>query len=220
MEVVNLFKHYVLHSEAKKHNSEAKKHKNEVKNHENEVSDAENFEVSGVFSDTREVLSNSVFVALRGAQMDGHKFIAQAIEKGARALVVEDLSAIPNSYQGRVYLVLNARRALSDLAARFYDHPSLKLRCIGVTGTNGKSSTVLLLEHLLNAVQVSTGVIGTIDHHYLNHRWSTGMTTPGPMHLQHRLKEFLDLGAKAVAMEVSSHGLEQNRVDHIAFQTV
>lgn len=199
MDVVNLFQHYILSLPP--------------------LND-ENFEVNGIYSEAKEVQQNSVYVAVRGTRGDGHQHIPLAIAKGASVLVVENTQSVPSGFSGRVYLVLNARRALSDLAARFYDHPSLRLRCVGVTGTNGKSSTVLLLEHLLSSAQIPTGVIGTIDHHFERHRWETALTTPGPLLLQSRLSDFACLGAKAVAIEISSHALEQNRVDHLALQTV
>lgn len=177
-------------------------------------------EVTGLFFDARQVQQGSVFVAIKGTQADGHKYIGDAIKAGAIALVVEDKSAVPVDYQGHVSVVPDSRQMLDLLAARFYDYPSQKLFCFGVTGTNGKTSITYLLEHILNARGKSTGVIGTVNHRAGHKTWENQGTTPDPVTLQSRLNDFIKEGAIAAALEVTSHALDQRRADSVHFNTV
>lgn len=177
-------------------------------------------EVLGLTSDSREVLEGYVFVAVKGTSSDGHDFIAKAIEQGALAIIhSHGYAGLPVKPSREVCLVAvkEPRLAQEQLARRFYGDPSQRMLCIGVTGTNGKTSTTYLLEHLFNEGGVPLGVIGTIDHHYDTHVWETGLTTPGPILLQKRLSEMKAAGAQGVAMEVSSHALDQFRVDGVQF---
>lgn len=177
-------------------------------------------EVSGIFFDARQVQPNGVFVAIPGNKNDGHDYIPQAIEAGAIALVVENKSKIPESYPGVVLIVPSSRHMLDLLAARFYSYPSEQLFCLGVTGTNGKTSITYMLEHILNNNARRTGVMGTVNHRVANTVWDSQMTTPDPVTLQGRLRDFIDEGAVAAVMEVSSHALDQKRADSVHFNTV
>lgn len=177
-------------------------------------------EVTGIFNDARLVEPGSVFVAIRGAKLDGHTFIPDAIAKGAAALVVEDRALVPADYAGVVLQVPNSREVLDILASRFYWDPGQELFCVGVTGTNGKTSVTYMTEAILNHGRIPTGVIGTVNHHLGGKVWPSEMTTPDPVFLQRRLREFRSEGAMAVAMEVSSHALDQKRVDSVPFNTV
>ena len=177
-------------------------------------------EVVGIFNDARLVVPGSVFVAIRGSKLDGHKFIPDAIARGAIALVVEDRGLIPADFRGFILQVPSSREALDILASQFYGDPGQELFCVGVTGTNGKTSVTYMVEGILNSANIPTGVIGTVNHHLLDKVWPSDMTTPDPIFLQKRLREFKDAGAKAVAMEVSSHALDQKRVDSVPFNTV
>ncbi|WII72818.1 UDP-N-acetylmuramoyl-L-alanyl-D-glutamate--2,6-diaminopimelate ligase [Bdellovibrio sp. 22V] len=177
-------------------------------------------EVSGIFNDARLVTPGSVFVAIRGSKLDGHSFIKDAIAKGAGVLVVEDRASVPVEYRGFVLQVPNTREVLDLLASRFYWDPGQELFCVGVTGTNGKTSVTYMTEAILNKGQIPTGVIGTVNHHLGEQVWPSEMTTPDPIFLQKRLREFRAAGAMAVAMEVSSHALDQKRVDSVPFNTV
>lgn len=174
-------------------------------------------EVLGIYNDARQVQAQTIFVAIRGNTVDGHSFIPQAIQNGALCLVVESEDMIPASYVGARVVVANSRVALDKLAATFYGFPADQLFCVGVTGTNGKTSVSYLTEAVLNFGGKLTGVIGTVNHHVGSKIWDSNMTTPDPLFLQKRLKEFIDCGAKAVVLEVSSHALDQNRVDSIPF---
>jgi UDP-N-acetylmuramoyl-L-alanyl-D-glutamate--2,6-diaminopimelate ligase len=177
-------------------------------------------EVTGIFSDARQVIPDSVFIAIQGTQADGHQFIPDAIAKGAIALIVERPSVVPADYPGIVLHFPRTREILDILAGRFYLYPGQELFCVGVTGTNGKTSTTYMIENIFNRAYIPTGVIGTINHHLGETVWPSAMTTPDPVALQKRLREFRDAGAQAVAMEVSSHALDQHRVDSVPFNTV
>lgn len=177
-------------------------------------------DVAGIFFDARLVKPGSVFVAIRGNEKDGHDFISQAITNGALALVVENKSKVPEAFKNLVVEVNDSRQTLDILAARFYQLPSQNLFCFGVTGTNGKTSITYILEYILNHTQKLTGVIGTVNHRVGNKSWPSTMTTPDPVTLQSRLKEFVDEGAFAAALEVTSHALEQKRTDSVQFNTV
>ncbi len=177
-------------------------------------------EISGITQNTRNVVANSLYVAIRGEKKDGHDYLKDAVEKGAKVLVVEDKSKVPNGFSGTVIQVKNSRETLDHIAGAFYKNPGGELFCIGITGTNGKSSITYLIESILDQAQKKTGVIGTIDHHLGNQVWKTEMTTPDPLQLQKRLREFCDLGANVAAIEVSSHALTQYRVESVPFDCV
>lgn len=179
-----------------------------------------NRDMSGIYFDARSVVPDSIFVAVTGTKTDGHQYIQQAIENGAIGLVVEKIDLVPNYFQGAVYLAKNSREVLDVIASRFYHNPSEKLFMFGVTGTNGKTSITYLLEHILNSSNKRVGVMGTVNHRIGDHIWESQMTTPDPVTLQLRLKDFLEYKAYAAALEVSSHALDQNRVDSVHFNTV
>ncbi len=164
-------------------------------------------------SDSRKVEPGTIYIAIRGHSGDGHDYIPQAIQAGAIALVVEDPSAIPKDYKGAVVEVLDSRISLQSLSQCFFGAPGDSLTGVAVTGTNGKTSCTYILEHLFNQLGQDCGVIGTIDHHLGSKKWKTQLTTPDPITLQRRLKDFADQGAKSFVIEASSHALYQNRID-------
>lgn len=174
-------------------------------------------EVTALCIDSRRVEPGAVFFAIKGHSRDGHDGIPEAIDKGAVAIVCSDLAKIPNTFNGLVLNVQDVRVILSTLAARFFEMPSQALFCVGVTGTNGKTSIAYLTEHLLNQNGKATAVMGTINHHFLEKIWATEMTTPNPIELQKRFAEFKQAGAQAVVLEVSSHALDQKRADGVLF---
>ena len=176
-------------------------------------------EVSSIDFDSRSVKKDSLFVAIRGSDDDGHRFLQAAAGAGACALVVEDKRTVPDDVT--CVVVRDARAALGRLAAAFYDEPSKDLFIVGVTGTNGKTTTALMVEAILTEIGLPTGVIGTIDHHLkvqgTVRTWPTEMTTPNPVEFQRRLREFATAGARAAAIEATSHALDQRRVDDVSF---
>ncbi len=171
-----------------------------------------NFQPTALVSDSREVSKGSIFVAVRGTQVDGHQFLNSVATKEPSALVVESLSNVPASYKGAVFLVLDTRMILPVLAERFYQAPATNLSSLAVTGTNGKTSVTYIVEHLLNKQQQDCGVIGTIDHHIRQKKWSTHLTSPDPITFQKRLHDFVEEGAKSFIVEASSHALKQKRI--------
>lgn len=177
-------------------------------------------EVLGITSDARQVQPGFVFVAIQGVKADGHQYIPDALKAGAIALVVSDMSKVPSQTDASVVQVPKPREVLDLLASRFYADPGQELFCVGVTGTNGKTSITYMIESILSSARVPTGVVGTIDHHLGNQVWPSTMTTPEPVALQKRLREFRDAGARAVAMEISSHALDQFRADSVPFNAV
>ena len=172
-------------------------------------------EIEGLAYDSRRVERGFVFVAIRGEQEDGHDYVGDAIERGARAVVLEDenrrIGGIPT------VVVPNSRKALGALSATFFHNPSTKLTLVGITGTNGKTTTAYLAESILKGAGFRTGVIGTIDYHFegTSHRATT--TTPESYDLQRMLKDMLEGGVSHVIMEVSSHALHQHRTEGCHF---
>lgn len=173
-------------------------------------------EISHITNDSREVSPGSLFVAVKGASSDGHQFIDKALAQGASAVVVQKGHGQANTTVPLIE-VDDTRTAQDFLARKFYGDPSQRLLCIGVTGTNGKTSTTYILEQILSNARIQIGIIGTINHHLGNHVWPTEHTTPEPITLQKRLAEMKAEGAQAIAMEVSSHALQQGRVRGLQF---
>ncbi len=172
-----------------------------------------NLQAKSLCTDSRQVEFGSLFIAIRGHSGDGHDYLEQVAKMGASALVVEDRNNVPDDYPGAVVEVLDSRLSLQTLSQIFYGSPGEVLLGIGVTGTNGKTSSCYILEYLLNDLGYECGVIGTIDHHLKSKVWDTQLTTPDPVTLQRRLRDFLDLGAKSFVIEASSHALFQNRIN-------
>jgi UDP-N-acetylmuramoyl-L-alanyl-D-glutamate--2,6-diaminopimelate ligase len=172
--------------------------------------------VRGLTDDSRRVIAGGCFVAVRGLHSDGHHFIPQAVERGARAVVAEPPDPMPGEAVGRI-LVPDTRRALPRLADAYFGHPSRALTVVGITGTNGKTTTSYLCEALLRARGLDTGLVGTIQYVVRGRARDAGQTTPEALELQGLLAEMVAAGVGGVAMEVSSHALALHRVDGVAF---
>ena len=175
----------------------------------------ENLVVTGVAYHSGEVEPGGVFVALKGVRTDGHRFIYEAIRRGAAAIVTEQELEAPAGVT--VVRVAQARRALAHLSAAFYGHPSRELTLVGITGTNGKTSTAYLLEAILSRAGHNVGVLGTINYRAGQKTWPAPVTTPESLDLQRLLRAMRSEGVSHVCMEVSSHALDLNRVDRSAF---
>ncbi len=170
-------------------------------------------EIERICYDSRQASPNCLFVAVPGAKTDGHRYIAQAVSKGARAVVVQEGGeGLVSSLECTWIVVADSRRALAELAGNFYGSPSLKMGLIGVTGTNGKTTLTYLLESILTAWGANVGVIGTVDYRYRGRSSPAGLTTPESPELQALFSQMLAEKVDWVAMEVSSHALEMNRV--------
>jgi UDP-N-acetylmuramoyl-L-alanyl-D-glutamate--2,6-diaminopimelate ligase len=172
--------------------------------------------IRGLTDDSRRVVAGGCFVAVRGLRADGRRFIPQAVERGARAVVAEPPDPLPGETVGRI-LVPDTRRALPQLAGAYFGHPSRALTVVGITGTNGKTTTSYLCEALLRARGLATGVIGTIQYVVRDRVRGASQTTPDAIELQGLLAEMVAAGVGGVAMEVSSHALALRRVDGIGF---
>jgi UDP-N-acetylmuramoyl-L-alanyl-D-glutamate--2,6-diaminopimelate ligase len=173
--------------------------------------------VSSVEIDSRAVTKGALFVAVRGERSDGHDFVPQAIANGAVAVVVESAHVLAPPAGVTVVHVPDTRRALSSIAAAFYGDPSHALDVVGVTGTNGKTTTTRMIAAILDAAGRPCGVIGTVGAQLGERSWTLENTTPLPPELHALLADMRDDGAKAVAMEVSSHALALDRVEDVRF---
>lgn len=165
--------------------------------------------------DSRHVQKNDVFVALSGETFDGHQFIQEALSKGVAAVLAER-SEIKDD---RIIVIPNLRHELGIIASRCFHDPSKNLKVIGVTGTNGKSSVTQYCAQALKQCGETCGVIGTLGYGFLPNLEPLANTTPDALMLQSILAQMRDQGANSVAMEVSSHGLHQERVSGIHFDT-
>lgn len=174
--------------------------------------------VTSLEIDSRRVVIGALFVALRGQHADGHAFVDQALTRGAAVIVLEMGASVPQRPNVTYLYVPNARRALSAIAAAFYGDPSRELDVIGVTGTNGKTTTTRMIAAVLEAGGISCGIIGTVGAELGERRWPLEHTTPQPPELHAILAEMRGAGARAVALEVSSHALALERVEDVHFR--
>ena len=176
--------------------------------------------IRGLAYDSRGVVAGDLFFALRGADADGHDYLRQALDLGAVALVTE---ALPQGFDRRgrpVAIVPDSRRALAPISTHFFGRPGDELTLIGVTGTNGKTSTTYLLESMLARAGGNPGLIGTVEVRYAGERRASLNTTPESVELQRTLRAMRTRDVDSVAIEVSSHGLELGRVDGCRFDVV
>jgi UDP-N-acetylmuramoyl-L-alanyl-D-glutamate--2,6-diaminopimelate ligase len=174
-------------------------------------------EITGLTADTRKLEPGMLFCAVRGTTQDGHAFVAAAGERGAAAALVEQ----PQPGLPPQVVVRDGRRAAALAAELWYDRPAARLDLIGVTGTNGKTTSVVLLQHVLSALEptAAIGTLGATDPAGAPVPSEAGaLTTPGPIELQATLAALVSRGARAAAMEVSSHSLDQGRVDGLRFR--
>lgn len=172
--------------------------------------------IANIVFDSRKVVENSLFVAVRGTQVDGHKFIDKAEAQGAIAVVCEDL---PDALDADVvYIVVSdAAQVLGEVVANFYDNPSQKLKLVGVTGTNGKTTVATLLFDLFTGLGFKCGLISTVEYRVAGKILPSTHTTPDPIALQSLLNDMITEGCEFAFMEVSSHAVEQKRIAGLHF---
>lgn len=171
-------------------------------------------EIGGICEDSRILQAGDLFIARAGKTSDGARFIAQAIERGAAAVIASAMAADCPVTQVIVHDPAAITPALAHL---FYGHPSKSIQSVAVTGTNGKTTTTYVLRHVLNKLNIRCGLIGTVETDDGKNRREAAMTTPGAVELARLLAAIRDNGCKACAMETSSHALDQGRVDGVRF---
>lgn len=178
-------------------------------------------DVSSIEYDSRKVKKNSVFVAIKGYKTDGHLFVMDAINKGAVAVVVEEDSNIPDEIFIHAdiakVVVHNSRIALAELSKGFYKDPTSKLKLIGITGTNGKTTTAFIIKNIFETAGIKTGLIGTIANYIGAEKIDSKLTTPESNDLNNFFLQMINSGCKNAVMEVSSHSLVLNRVYGLNF---
>jgi UDP-N-acetylmuramoyl-L-alanyl-D-glutamate--2,6-diaminopimelate ligase len=173
-------------------------------------------DITGISEDSRRIGPGMLFVAVRGTTDDGHRYLADALTRGAAAIVSEAIDHVPPAAHIRV---ASSRAALADLAARFAGHPAHELSLIGFTGTFGKTSTSAILGELLAAGGTKAGILGSLGARYGDFREpGNGLTTPAPVELHGALRRLRNAGADTVIMEVTSHALRLGRVDGLTFR--
>ena len=166
-------------------------------------------EIKGLTNDSRAVKKGDLFVAVKGSSQDGHRYLAHAVQRGAHVLVVENVDRV---FRGvTVVRVPDTRAVLFELAARFYSYPAKDITLIGITGTNGKTTTSYILESMLKEAGREVGLIGSVSYRFEGKSLSSSLTTPESTDLMRIMREMRDAGVSDIIAEVSSHSLDQGR---------
>ncbi len=176
-------------------------------------------EITGLTSDSRKVVNHGVFVAIVGANSDGHHYLDSVIEKNAAAVIVQRGSKLPENISDNVTVIVtdNTRLALAYAAAAYYGYPAKQLFTIGITGTKGKTTTTYMIKNVLEACGIKTGLIGTIETIIGDEVTPASNTTPESIKIHETFAKMVEKGIKAVVMEVSSQGLKLDRTAGIEF---
>ena len=175
-----------------------------------------NIEISDVQFDSRKIQKKGLFIAIKGTISDGHQYIQNSIKEGAIAIIVEQLPSQLNDNITYVQ-VANSYNALGVIAANFYNNPSERIKLVGVTGTNGKTTIVSLLHQLFTLLNNKVGMLSTIENKILDKVIPSTHTTPDPLQINYLLNEMIKKGCEYCFMEVSSHALAQGRVNSLHF---
>jgi UDP-N-acetylmuramoyl-L-alanyl-D-glutamate--2,6-diaminopimelate ligase len=172
-------------------------------------------EITGITYDSRRVMPGNLFVAVRGERTDGHRFVDAAIDRGALAVVLEGDA----SFRQRVtrIKVRDARRSMAQASAQFYNHPSENLKVVGITGTNGKTTTAFMVRGIMEVAGLPCGLLGTVQYQIGQRVIPASRTTPESVEIQEMMSQMLRAGCGGVSMEVSSHALDQSRVAEVDF---
>ncbi|UMZ75244.1 Mur ligase family protein [Natranaerofaba carboxydovora] len=173
--------------------------------------------ITGITNDSRKVKNGDLFVAYKGINEDGHKYINQAIENGAKAIITEKQKNELKDSQVPYLKVKDGRKALAKASAALYEYPSNKMFVTGITGTNGKTSSTFLIDYLLNCDNKSSGLLGTVYNKFKDKKVNSSLTTPTAPELQESLYNMYKDNIDYVTMEVSSHSLKEKRVNEIDF---
>ncbi len=167
--------------------------------------------------DSRLISDGDMYIAISGVNVDGHSFISEAIQNGANCIVCEKTPE--NKTDGVVYVnVKSSRKALAIISSNYFDNPSSKLNLVGVTGTNGKTTIATLLFDLYTALEIKSGLISTVKISYDNKNFQANQTTPDSLSINRFLSEMVNSNVRYCFMEVSSHGIDQNRTEGLVFK--
>ena len=174
-----------------------------------QVAGNDDVEISGINIDSRKIAAGHLFVAMKGTQVDGHQFIGKAIGQGAVAVLCEDL---PADMSGATYVqVASTEDAVGKVATLFYGDPSSKMKLVGVTGTNGKTTIATLLYNLFRKLGYRCGLLSTVCNYIEDEAVPASHTTPDPIELNHLLARMVDAGCQYAFMECSSHAIHPSR---------
>ena len=179
------------------------------------ISGNKNLEIEQIVFDSRKAGVNTLFVAIRGSQVDGHKFVDQVIENGCQCIVVEENISVPNGVT--VILVKNTSESLGLMASSFYNNPSEKLKIVGITGTNGKTTTATLLHRVFSVLGYKVGLLSTVVNKIGEEEIPSTHTTPDPISLNALIAKMVDQQCEFCFMEVSSHSVVQHRIYGLSF---
>ena len=175
-----------------------------------------NIEVAGITHDSRNVQPGDIFAAFKGERVDGTRFVSGAKDAGAVAVLCEDALDVELPQ----LVISDARGRLGEVAAACFNYPGRALNLIGITGTNGKTTITYLVESILKHAKMDCGVMGTVEYRYGDQKWQAEHTTPEATVVQSIMRKMVDAGARALAMEVSSHGLALGRINGCDFDVV
>ena len=175
-----------------------------------------NVVIKGLELDSRQVEDGFLFAAIKGSQVDGHKFVDKAVEKGAVAVLCEELPEVIHSNICYVQ-VADASKALGEIASEFYNRPTDNIKLVGITGTNGKTTTVTLLYQLFRKLGYKVGLLSTVINYVDTEEIKATHTTPDQVRLYALLNEMVEAGCDYCFMEVSSHAVDQNRIAGLDF---
>ena len=180
------------------------------------VTGESNLVVEGIAFDSRKVADGFLFAALPGTTVDGHRFIATAIANGAKTVLCEQ---IPENFDNNITWIksTNASLTLGLIASNFYDNPSAQLKIVGITGTNGKTTTATLLYRLFRELGHKAGLLSTVCNFIDDRQIESTHTTPDPLQIQQLMAEMVEAGCTYCFMEVSSHAIDQDRISGISF---
>ena len=180
-----------------------------------QVVGSDDVDITGINIDSRKIASGHLFVAMKGTQVDGHRFIGKAIEQGASAILCEDL---PEDTTNATYVqVESTEDAVGKVATLFYGNPSAKVKLVGVTGTNGKTTIATLLYNMFRKLGYKCGLLSTVCNYIEDETVPASHTTPDPIELNQLLARMVDAGCQYVFMECSSHAIHQKRIGGLLF---
>ncbi|MFC2103077.1 UDP-N-acetylmuramoyl-L-alanyl-D-glutamate--2,6-diaminopimelate ligase [Bacteroidota bacterium] len=187
------------------------------------IGNIRNAEVSSIEFDSRKVLKNSLFVAIKGFTVDGHRFIQDAIENGAIAVVLENDNSVSDDIfkhgNAAKILVADSRKSLAEISNFYFNHPSSKLKLVGITGTNGKTTSSYFIKNIFETAGYKTGLLGTISNYIGKKAIDSKLTTPESNNLNEMLTQMVSEKCSHAVMEVSSHSLALNRVTGLRFNS-